>query len=163
MNPELTIPEETLRTFRTMRARIRDFGASFAPEELFRIPPGFSNSIGWNLAHIWVTHQLLCYRLSGLPLLIEEEAVRMYGKGSSPADWEAAPAPASILTPLTELADRFEEDLAAGRFGSFTPYTTSAGIELRSLAEAVEFNALHEGLHLGYAMAIRRALAGTGA
>ena len=153
-----SVDDATIRTFVTMRGRIRAFAESIDPADAMCIPDGFSNSIAWNVAHIWVTHGLLCYKLSGLPLPFEESAVAMYGKGSSPADWSAAPDYASLLPPLTDLADRFLEDLRAGKFTEFTPYTTSAGVELRSIDDAVVFNGLHEGIHLGYCMALRRAL-----
>ena len=51
-------------------------------EELVKIPDNFKNSIFWNIAHLLVTQQLLCYRLSGLDLKIEEAMVEKYGKGS---------------------------------------------------------------------------------
>ena len=51
-------------------------------EELVKIPHSFKNSIFWNIAHLLVTQQLLCYRLSGLDLSIDEEMVGKYGKGA---------------------------------------------------------------------------------
>ena len=51
-------------------------------EVLVKIPHNFRNSIFWNIAHLLVTQQLLCYRLSGLDLTIDEEMVSKYGKGA---------------------------------------------------------------------------------
>ena len=51
-------------------------------EEIVKIPDNFKNSIFWNIAHLLVTQQLLCYRLSGLDLTIDEDLVGKYGKGA---------------------------------------------------------------------------------
>ncbi|MCB0460976.1 MAG: DinB family protein, partial [Flavobacteriaceae bacterium] len=32
--------------------------------QLNKIPQGFKNNIAWNVAHLLVTQQLLCYKLS---------------------------------------------------------------------------------------------------
>lgn len=148
-----------LATFQTMRARLREFGESLSEEQLFQIPRGFQNNIAWNLGHIAVTQQVLCYKLSGLELVIDESYLPIFGQGSSPADWTAPPDMARVCCLLTELADRFVQDHRAGHFRSFTPYVTLARVELQTLQEAVQFNQMHEGMHLGYALAQRRALA----
>ena len=51
-------------------------------ESLVQIPVGFNNSIFWNIAHLLVSQQLLCYKLSGTDLRIDEDMVRKYGKGA---------------------------------------------------------------------------------
>ncbi|MFT7612776.1 MAG: hypothetical protein ACI9J3_001742, partial [Parvicellaceae bacterium] len=40
----------------------------------------------------------------------------------------------------------------------FTEYTTSYNITLKTVEEAIAFSNMHEALHLGYAMAIKKAL-----
>ena len=50
------------------------------------------------------------------------------------------------------------QKIAAGAFESFTRYETSAGITLNSTEEAILFNNIHEGIHLGYMMGIRKGL-----
>jgi len=152
-----------LTTFLTMRTRLREFGESLSEEQLFQIPKGFQNNIAWNLGHIAVTQQVLCYKLSGLELVIDEGYLPSFSQGTSPADWAAPPDMGRVLPLLTELAERFVEDHRAGRFRSFTPYVTLAKVELRTLQEAVQFNQMHEGMHLGYALAQRRALGSAGA
>ena len=148
----------TIQTFVQMRGRIRAFAESISAEDAAKIPTGFNNNIAWNIGHISVTQQLLCYRLSGLPLAVDDAWVEMFGKGSKPADWTDPPEYSSLFAPLTELAAKFETDYREGIFKEFQPYKTSAGIELNTIDEAVTFNNLHEGIHLGYAMALRRAL-----
>ena len=42
----------------------------------------------------------------------------------------------------------------------YTAYSTSFGIDLKNIQDAIIFNNMHESLHFGYAMAQKRALAG---
>lgn len=147
-----------LQTLVQMRSRIQKFAESIPAEQALVIPDGFNNNIAWNICHIFVTHQLLCYKLSGLPMAIDDTTVAQFSKGSSPADWEQTPDFAKLYPLLTELAESFAKDYESGRFQEFTPYRTSAGIELTDIESALSFNNMHEGLHLGYAMALKRAL-----
>ena len=45
-----------------------------------------------------------------------------------------------------------------GVFNSFQPYTTSTNSTLKSFEEAMEFNNFHEGIHLGYILALKKSL-----
>ncbi len=47
-------------------------------------------------------------------------------------------------------------DIKKGVSKEFKPYETSFGIKLSNLEEALEFAALHEGLHSGYALAMKK-------
>ncbi|MEM8908542.1 MAG: hypothetical protein AAGD05_11895 [Bacteroidota bacterium] len=48
------------------------------------------------------------------------------------------------------------QDLQSGRFQSFEPYQTSYGLNLTDLESAIAFNNIHENLHLGTMMALRK-------
>lgn len=126
-------------------------------EELNTVPRGFNNSILWNFGHALVVQQLLCYKLSGLPMNVNEEMVELFKKGS-----KAKPVTPEILASLIALATdsiaQLEKDLAEGIFQNYTEYTTSYGYTLSNIENAIEFNTMHEALHLGYAMAMRKSL-----
>src|SRR3990170_496776 len=53
-------------------------------EQLNKIQQAFKNNIAWNIAHLAVTQQLLCYKLSGLNCLISEEMISNFQKGTAP-------------------------------------------------------------------------------
>ena len=59
---------------------------------------------------------------------------------------------------LISLPDQFATDFQQGKFKEFTPYTTSAGILLNSIEEAIAFNNFHEGIHLGCVLAQKKVL-----
>ena len=48
-----------------------------------------------------------------------------------------------------QLPIKLEEDYNAGIFKDYTSYTTSIGVTLNSVKEAIPFNLYHEGIHLG--------------
>ncbi len=59
---------------------------------------------------------------------------------------------------LVETVDMLKQDYADKEFGPYKVYTTSYNITLNTVEEAITFNNVHEGLHLGYIMAQKRTL-----
>ncbi len=143
---------------RKTRANFLKIASGLSETQLNTIPPGFNNNILWNLGHIWVTQQLLCYKLAGQAMLVSEEAVSKLKKGSAPKAGETLPVLESFKDDLLGLVERLEKDYQAGLFKDFDTYETSYGYTLSCIEDAIRFNNLHEGLHLGYVMALKRAL-----
>ena len=144
-----------LQQTRPLLLRLLD---GLSDDELLAIPAGFSNNVLWNAGHVVVTQQLLHYGLSRLPLQVPDALVAQCRKGTSPRDWDAPPDVGEIRRLAVELPRRLAEDLAAGRFVEFRPYTTSVGVELTDLETAIDFNLFHEGLHTGTILELRKAL-----
>jgi hypothetical protein len=131
---------------------------AFPLQALNRIPEGFNNNLIWNFGHVIVTQQLLCYKLSGLEMQVSDEQVQVYRKGSKPeravSDNEVQELKRLGLMTIDQLRRDLEKDV----FQDFHEYTTSFGVTLSSIEEAIHFNSMHETLHLGYAMAMRKSL-----
>ena len=138
---------------RALIARLID---GLTAEQLCEVPDGYGNNILWNLGHLVVAQQLLVYGLSDLDMYVDDALVDAFRGGTSPADWESKPDIDLIKRLLTELPERFEEDLRAGRFGSYRGYTTSTGLVLQTFEEGVAFNDFHEGVHTGVIMALKK-------
>lgn len=126
--------------------------------KLNKVPTGYNNSIAWNVAHIVVTQQLLHYMMSNQPMLVSEELVAQYRKGThveapiSEEDWK------TVLNLLRSQPERLQEDYEKQIFNNFNYYPTSYGFELNNIEEAILFNNVHEALHLGYIMAMKKLL-----
>lgn len=117
--------------------------------QLNHIPNGFKNNIIWNVGHLVVTQQLLCYKLSGLPCLVSEEMITKLQKGSKPLQPISETEINEIKMLFLDLPKKFEKDYNNNLFTVYTTYKTSVNITLKNIDEAIAFNAYHEGIHLG--------------
>lgn len=143
----------------TIRNNFKKLITSLDNSTLVDIPLGFNNHILWNFGHAIVTQNILCYKLSGNTLTIEEDIIERYRKGSKPTKISDAEAEKQLLLKLAdETTQQLARDLDRKDFKQFTTYETSFGFTLNSIEEAIIFNNVHEALHLGYMMAQRRAL-----
>lgn len=128
--------------------------------DLYTIPPGFKNNLFWNAAHNLVTQQLLCYGLSGLKMDLSSDIIDTYRKGTEAStSQDQILAKSFLISELEDSVERLQNDYKSGLFsGEFKEYPTSYGITLHSIEEAIAFNNIHESLHFGYMMAMRKKL-----
>ena len=120
------------------------------------IPEGHRNNILWNVGHLIVVQQMLTNGLSGLPLGVSDELVAKLKRGTSPADWDTPPNLDELLSHLESLPEAFERDYRENRFTGFQPYSTSTGVSLRTIDDAVTFNEFHEGFHAGVILSMKK-------
>jgi len=125
-------------------------------EALNLIPPGFNNNLIWNAGHIIATQQLLTYGLSGLPTVIHKDYIEKYRKGTKPTDSVNNTEYESLKELLFTAIDKTEEDYKAGKFENFKTYETSFGVTLNNIEEAIVFNNIHEGMHLGNIISMKK-------
>ena len=125
-------------------------------EELVKIPENFRNSIFWNIAHLLVTQQLLCYRLSGLELQIGDSLVSKYGKGSMATEDIDIADIEYVKSHLLSAMEQTIIDYERGLFKDFKPYMTSTGIELKSIEDVISFSGFHDGIHLGVVLSLMK-------
>ena len=125
-------------------------------EQLNKIPEGFKNNLIWNIAHIVVTQQLLVYKFSGLSMLVSDELVQKYMKGTKPEHDVSQAEVDEIKSLLFSTVEKTKEDYVKGIFKNFQEYPTSTGFVLKNLEDAIAFNNFHEGLHIGILMSLRK-------
>lgn len=128
----------------------------FSIEQLNNIPDGFNNNIVWNFAHIIVTPQLLCYKLSGLPFTLDEALIDAYKKGTKPEGFVSKEAFDTLLELEKFTTIKLIEDYKAGIFKTYQPYINSFNVEQTCVEDAIKFSSVHDGLHLGAVRALRR-------
>ena len=150
--------EQTFELNRTCRKLIAPFLEEYTLDQLNTIPEGFSNTLFWNIAHVVVTQQLLVYKLSGLPMLISDELVDKYKKGSKPEQAATQEEVDQIKALIFDLVDQTQADYGSGVFTQFTEYPTSSGFILKNVKHAMAYNNFHEGLHLGIMMSMKKIL-----
>lgn len=123
-------------------------------ENALLIPSGFNNSLLWNAGHCIAAQQGLCYGLSSLPRNTSDEFINAFKKGSKASDINLVISVEQICELLESTSKKIIEDYKSGVFKTYTQYETSYGIVLNNIEEAIAFNNIHEGLHLGYMMAM---------
>lgn len=123
-------------------------------EKLFAIPEGFNNNIWWNIAHTVVTQQVLVYKFSGLPMMVNNDMVAKYMKGTFPTGTPSPEEIATVKELLFSTVKQTEKDYSNGVFKTFSSYTTSAKFQLDSVEDAITFNVYHEALHIGAIIAL---------
>ncbi|MEC5394284.1 DinB family protein [Bergeyella sp. RCAD1439] len=145
---------------RQIRQNLLEVLESTSPEELLIIPDGFNNNIYWNIAHTMATQQLLHYYLSGKSFRIDKYWVETYKKGTLPNLNVSQDEMEHLKSMLIETSKLLVKDYDQEYFGVYSPYTTSFGLDLKSIEDAITFNNIHESLHYGYVLAQKRALLG---
>ena len=142
----------------TSRRKLLQVIESHSVEQLNTIPPGFSNNLIWNIAHIIVVQQMLVYKLSGLPMSIDEAMVERFKRETKPQGTVDGAQIEQIKTLLFETIDQAQTDLAGGNFTNYTEFTTMSGYTIKTAQDAMAFNLYHEGVHMGIIMQIRKFL-----
>ena len=155
-NYKISPMQEILTLTRASRNLVSKLFEGYTLEQLNKVPIGFNNNIIWNIAHVVVTQQLLVYNLSGLPMLVSEEMVTKYRKGTKTEHFASQDEVDEVLSLLTKTIEQTEKDIQNNVFQNFTEYPTSAGYVLTSAQDAMTFNNFHEGIHLGVILALRK-------
>lgn len=144
---------EVQKTIREILLKILD---NHSLEQLNKIPTGYSNNLIWNIAHCVSTQQVLVYKLSGLPMMVSEDFINKYRKGTKPEGDVSQEEVNEIRTLLSTTLEQVQKDFDNGIFQNYTEYTTSMGYTLKNINGALEFNNYHEGIHTGIIMSIRK-------
>lgn len=137
---------------------LEGFLNQFSLDELNKIPDGFSNNLIWNIAHVIVTQQLLVYRNSQLPMLVSDEMVAKYRKGTKAEHDVNQEEVNEIRSLLFSTLEKTQDDYFNGHFKNYIEYTVSTKSTLTNVEEALEFNNFHEGIHLGYILALKKSI-----
>ena len=148
--------EKTFNIMQQTRSNFLALVDGLSLEQLNTIPEGCSNNIAWNFGHIIVTQQLLCYTVSGFEPKISQSLIDKYRKGTKLEGDISEEELEQLKQFSVSLFEVLVKDYNGGFFTSYKTYPTSYGVELNSIEDAIQFLTVHEGLHLGYAMALRK-------
>ncbi len=129
-------------------------------DALNTVPSGFRNNMVWNFGHIVVSQQVLCYERGGLVPRIPVTLLDKYRKGTKPEGFIGQDEVDHLKELSFSLLGQFTEDLKSNYFEHYQPCATHFGVTLENIGDATLFFQCHDNMHLGYAMAIRRALEG---
>ena len=149
--------KKIIDVIKASRNKLLQLVEGLTTEEMNFIPAGFNNNLAWQIGHLVVSQQILCYKLSGNKFIIEEDLVDLYKNGSKPERPFSEDEINQMKTYLLSTIDQLEIDLANGIFGNYTPYTVSTyAYHLASVEHAVTFVSSHDGLHYGCSLALKK-------
>lgn len=148
--------DKTFEITANSRKVLSQFLENYTLEQLNKIPEGFSNNLIWNIGHIVVVQQMLVYRLSGLPMMITDEMMHKYKRGSRPEADATQAEVDQIKALLFETIRQTQIDYGNKIFKDYQEFTTQNGFNLKSAEDALSFNYYHEAVHTGIMMAIRK-------
>jgi len=143
-----------IETIRKNRILLLEQLAGFDTAQFNETPEGFSNNIAWNLGHLVVVQQGVCYKKAGLPTTINDDFWRRFAPGSKPGEVIGADEIAYIKELLFITLDQLDDDYNKQIFDSYTAWTTRLGDELTCLDDALKFLEFHEVLHARAIIAI---------
>lgn len=128
-------------------------------EALNTIPPGFNNNLIWNFGHVVVSQQTMCYLNANLKPLIDDAMISKYRKGTKPGKFVDKAEFENMQKYSDTALIQLDMDLENNLFTNITPFMVSTyGLELNNIGDILKMLLNHEGLHLGYCMALKRAL-----
>ncbi len=128
-------------------------------EKLNEIPQGFNNNIVWNFGNVLVSQQGVLYRRTGLDVTIEEKYFQLYKAGTKPEQKISADEFKTLQDLFKEQTKFMVEDFKAEKFKDYNAWQhKTTGIEIDTVDTAIQFLTFHESLHLGYIMALKKAV-----
>lgn len=147
--------QDSLALLRAVRKNILGLFGAHTLGQQNAIPAGMNNNLVWNAGHVVATTELLIYGLAGLKTPSEREFIDRYRKGSRPEGPATAEECELIAEKLRSGIERLEQDLVTLDFSNYKEYTTSFGVTLTSVDDALAFNNMHEAMHLGTMLTLR--------
>ncbi len=145
-----------IETIRKTRTALLNLIQELSVEELNEIPAGFNNNIIWNVGHLVAAQHGVCYLRSGLKLPIDEKYFLPFKPETKPEHFVEAEDVDAIKKMLFSTLDKLETDYQLNLFAEYIPWTTRYGVDLKTIDDALNFLPFHEGMHLGYIMAMKR-------
>jgi len=143
---------------RATRKKVLEITETLTLEQVNQIPIHMNNNVAWNIAHLIVTQQNLFYVNPGLTPLVSTTFIDSYKVGTKPETPIDQVTYNRLRAELTSHIDQLEQDYNNNAFSDFKEFAskTYTGLVVRTLDDLVTFLAMHEGLHLGYIMAMKR-------
>ena len=122
-------------------------------------PGGLSNNILWNAGHIAFYQSAFLLKHFGQPTPVPDSFKDLFKAGSKPAEWTQIPDVSEVKAVLKALPDAIAAADAAGAYAKCEPFKIGDRITMTDPMELFMFHAMHEGVHNGRIIAIKKLLA----
>lgn len=125
-------------------------------EQLLKIPEGFNNNILWNIGHSITDNCSMLYPPTGQEMPVPPGYLEWFQPGTNPHDWAETPDASDVLRLGRELLNKLVDDCTADRMEVYEPMPLDDGVVLTDIAQAIAHCNIHEAMHLGVIMSIRK-------
>lgn len=140
-----------------IRKKVADKIRKLTIEQLNTIPAGCNNNIAWQLGHLVVSSEILCYHRTGAQPDKEIALADKYRNGSRPEAFISQEEVDLLLQRFLNSYDAILADHDKGAFKHITPYATHTfGVEMTTIAEVFDVCSHHDVLHAGQISIIER-------
>ncbi|MGI4728803.1 MAG: DinB family protein [Janthinobacterium lividum] len=140
---------QQIENIKSVRKYLLNLIAELNPEQLNKIPQGFSNNIIWNLAHLTATQQRICYLRSGLKPVVQEQYITPFIPGTKPEGFVDSAEVETLKSLCISTIEELETDYKKSFFATYEEVTVRYGITLTNVDDAINFLLYHEGYHTG--------------
>ena len=148
--------EEHIIYLNKIRREIIEELSQHTLDQLLYIPVGYKNNIFWNAAHVLATQQLIHYYLSENKMLVDMEFIRSYKKGTFGNNAATEKDVDELIELLEASPMQLFKDYQAEKLSRYRNYETYMGIELTCIEDAIMYNNIHEAIHLGYILSLKK-------
>ena len=146
----------TLNTIRATRKHLLQLIEGLSTEQLNQVPAGFNNNIIWNVAHLISAEQGICYTRAGIPFIVEDKHYTPYRPDTKPTRFIDSVEVDEIKELLLTTIDQLETNYQNKTFTTYPLWTSRYGVPITSIEDAINFLPFHDGMHIGYVMALKR-------
>ncbi len=148
--------EQLLRMMHSTRGFTLEAADGIVRDKLLKIPKGFNNNLLWHLGHIVVVQAALLYKRAHRQLPVPDSYFGEFYNGTSPADWGRPPDTDRLFADLRAIGNTITEDFRAGVFRAYDPFVLGNGVAINDAEEALAFHIMHEGIHLGMILSLKK-------
>jgi hypothetical protein len=126
------------------------------------IPSGFSNSLRWQLGHIYASVEGILFHFANEKVNLPDGYLELFNTGTRPADWNVNPPKLEEIIPLlSEQVGRVKETFQ-GRLDEKIAQPLPIGpLKLESIGELLSFVSFHESEHIGMIKSLKNAVKGS--
>ncbi|MBS4195054.1 DinB family protein [Lederbergia citri] len=119
------------------------------------IPDGFSNSIRWNVGHIYVTAEILLHKADNEYEVKNPNWTALFAPGTRPSQWTEIPPSAEEMLDAFKKQSRYIDEFFVGKLGNAASESFEIGPHKMETVDALlQFVIWHEGIHAGMIKAL---------
>ena len=144
------------KSVRVSRGYLLQVIEGISDEKMLEVPEGAVNNVLWNLGHIVHAHDRFTYGACDVESDVPASYTDLFKGGTSPSDWDEPPSIEEVMGHIKNATDKTYSDYAAGKFDNYNAFELAPSLTIRNIDEALQFNCLHEGVHIGIILSLKR-------